>query len=79
MSEAEMDAHTIRGLREEALADGRESKGLVGENWQCLRGSQCHLCVESNGLVHAVQSMVDHLTGICCFDSKRLIGALFSA
>ncbi|GFH06810.1 uncharacterized protein HaLaN_01509 [Haematococcus lacustris] len=29
MSEAEMDAHTIRGLREEAAVDGREAKELV--------------------------------------------------
>ncbi|EFJ45435.1 hypothetical protein VOLCADRAFT_63727 [Volvox carteri f. nagariensis] len=29
MSEAEMDAHTIRGLREEAAAEGREPKRLV--------------------------------------------------
>lgn len=29
LSEAEMDAHTIRGLREEAAAEGREPKGLV--------------------------------------------------
>eukprot|EP00798_Chlamydomonas_sp_ICE-L_P030576 gene30576-35594_t len=29
MSEMEMDLHTIRGLREEAVSEGRESKGLV--------------------------------------------------
>ncbi|KXZ49754.1 hypothetical protein GPECTOR_19g205 [Gonium pectorale] len=29
LSEAEMDAHTIRGLREEAAAEGRQPKGLV--------------------------------------------------
>ncbi|KAG2427741.1 hypothetical protein HXX76_012066 [Chlamydomonas incerta] len=29
LSEAEMDAHTIRGLREEAATEGREPKGLV--------------------------------------------------
>lgn len=29
MSEAEMDAHTIRGMREQALADGRPAKQLV--------------------------------------------------
>ena len=30
MSEAEMDVHTIRGLREEAAAEGRPLKALVG-------------------------------------------------
>jgi len=29
MSEAEMDQHTIRGLREEAVQEGRPSKPLV--------------------------------------------------
>jgi 5'-AMP-activated protein kinase, regulatory gamma subunit len=29
MSESEMDQHTIRGLREEAAADGRAPKPLV--------------------------------------------------
>jgi hypothetical protein len=30
MSEAEMDVHTIRGLREEAAAEGRPLKAIVG-------------------------------------------------